>query len=68
MKNADERYRSDIPDNAVESVVSPYKREGGAQSGREFLENRVCRMADETVGYRQYGKDGTLLIGILCRG
>jgi len=62
MNDEDKRYKSDIPDDAVESLVSPYKREGTAESGRISYENRVCTLADEIVGYRQYDEGGTLMI------
>lgn len=57
-KNPDERYRSDIPDNAVESCVSPYRAKGGVTN----LERRACSVDEEIVGYRYYDKDGTLAI------
>ena len=62
MNDKDKRYKSDIPDDAVESLVSPYKREGTAESGSISYENRVCTLAGEIVGYRQYDEDGTLII------
>lgn len=58
MKDTDKRYKSDIPDDAVESHVSPYGRDANAMRP----EKRACTIAGETVGYRQYDKDGTLLI------
>jgi len=62
MNDKDKRYKSDIPDDAVEILVSPYKREGTAESGRICYENRVCTLAGEIVGYRQYDEGGTLMI------
>lgn len=58
MNDTDKRYRSDIPDDAVESSVSPYK----AKVGRISLEERVCTVDGEIVGHRHYDKNGTLAI------
>ncbi|MBE9553799.1 MAG: hypothetical protein IMF05_10090 [Proteobacteria bacterium] len=56
MGEQGEIYRSDIPADAVEGVVSPFRKDGHAT----WFEKRACKLDGEIVGYRQYNQDGSL--------
>ena len=53
-----QQYRSSIPACAVERVVSPYRRKGGAV----WLKKVECLVGELVVGERYYDRDGALLI------
>lgn len=52
------RYRSDIPEEAVERLVSPYHE----KDGRTRYEEREYTVDGEIVGHRFYDEDGALMI------
>ncbi len=54
----DDRYKSDIPADAIETSISEYKQEGGAI----WPEKRKCTVDGVVVGYRYYEHDGSICI------
>lgn len=61
---ADEAYRSDIPADAKEKVVSFYTEDEHAreQGGKIHYERREYLIDGELVGYRQFDHEGRLII------
>lgn len=61
---ADQAYRSDIPANAQEKVVSFYTEDQNAreQGGKIHYERREYLIDGELVGYRQFDHEGRLII------
>jgi len=51
-------YKSDIPEDAVGRIVSPYREE----DGRVAYEKHEYRLDGEVVGYRHFDADGALMI------
>ena len=52
------RYKSDIPDNAIERSVSPFREKDGSTR----YEKREYTVDGQIVGYRYYDADGDLMI------
>lgn len=54
----DHKYKSDIPANAIEKELSPYRKWRGITTYRRT----ECLHKGKIVGYRHYGKDGSLFV------
>ena len=54
----DNRYKSDIPGNADESIVSPYR----VEDGHIYYEEREYILDGVKVGSRFFDKDGSLIV------